>query len=120
MKPDIFAGAEGQSILSKIEKEMPPVMRKVSVAFIRSIADNTDFIWSALPSLVKLSDQESDLLEASLRSAASDSHKKGREQQASKIEAWAHEILALNLYRNNPASFKNVVLCHVPVASALN
>jgi hypothetical protein len=104
-------------------REMEPKFRNVCIAMIRAMADEArgrkscgDFIWRSLDTLVTLTYKESKLLENTLRDTADQMSKAGNVSVSEKLKFWAHEIMMINCYRNDPSALKNVICCHVPRA----
>lgn len=112
----IFSSEEGQGILASIKHELPPSVQRIAVVFITALSQGTDFIWEVLPDLVKLSSQESELIEHCLWSAAASERQKGRTEAAATIEHWANAVAELRVNSN----FKYVARRHVPAASEDN
>jgi hypothetical protein len=110
---------EINDLLSKIAA-MPPILGRATGIFIFSMSSGDDFIWKALPILLKLNTRENQKLKKSIEKSALLMRQTGQKKLAEKLSFWAHELMVLDLYRNEPASIKLVFQCHVPAASRSN
>lgn len=70
--------------------------------------------------LLSITPEERDSIQQFLKACGKICQEMGRENLAEQYEEWAHEVMAIGLYHDDPAGLKNIIRCHYPFGSQFN